>query len=213
MKADREIVAVKEVNLKVNQGEFLVILGPSGSGKTTFLMLLAGLLKPNSGKVLINGVDVTTLSIDQAALFRRRNIGLIFQRFILIPFLNSLENIAVPLYPSEIGDEELRKRATSLLQRVGLGHRVDHRPCQLSGGEQQRLAIARALVNDPPLVLADEPTSELDSATGRSIIELMKELSKEKKKTFIVATHDEGIVGIADRILKMKDGTLADEQG
>lgn len=204
----RDIFAVNDVSFSVDEEEFIVLFGPSGSGKTTLLMLLAALIKPNKGRIYIKDQDITRFGDDEAALWRRENIGFVFQTINLIDFLNVLENVMLPLYTAKIDHRELKERALELIERVGLMERVKHRPSQLSVGEQQRVAIARALINDPDIVLADEPTAHLDFETGKRIISLMKELRDEYGTTFIVATHDPEIMSMADRNIKMRDGKI-----
>lgn len=204
----RDIFAVNDVSFSVDEEEFIVLFGPSGSGKTTLLMLLAALIKPNKGRIYIKDQDITRFGDNEAALWRRENIGFVFQTINLIDFLNVLENVMLPLYTAKIDHRELKERALELIERVGLMERVKHRPSQLSVGEQQRVAIARALINDPDIVLADEPTAHLDFETGKRIISLMKELRDEYGTTFIVATHDPEIMSMADRNIKMRDGKI-----
>jgi len=204
----REIYAVNNINFTVNEGEFLILFGPSGSGKSTLLMLLAALMKPSSGKIYIKGKDITSFSENEAATWRRENIGFVFQTINLADFLNVLENVMLPLYTAKINLKELRSKALKLIERVGLKDRVKHLPSQLSVGEQQRVAIARALINNPALILADEPTAHLDSETGGKIISLMRELGEEYGTTFIIATHDPEIISKSDRMIKMRDGKI-----
>ena len=202
----KNIFAVNNVSFSLREKEFTILFGPSGSGKTTLLMLLAALIKPNKGHIYVRGQDITKFSEDEAALWRRKNVGFIFQTINLVDFLNVLENVMLPLYTAKIDVHELREKALKLIKRVGLEERVKHKPSQLSVGEQQRVAIARALINNPEIVLADEPTAHLDLETGKKIISLMKELRDEYGTTFIVATHDPEIVSMADRTIKMRDG-------
>jgi putative ABC transport system ATP-binding protein len=184
-------------------------MGRSGSGKTTLLHLLAGLERPTAGRIIYRDQEVSGLDEDALALWRRANIGLVFQAFHLIPTLSALENVAFPLYPVKIGAAERRTRAMARLTQVGLADRAQHRPSRLSGGEQQRVAIARALVNNPLLIFADEPTGNLDSATGNDILALFKKLRSETGSAFLMITHDDKVAAAADRILQMTDGTLA----
>ena len=204
----KNIFAVNNVSFSLREKEFTILFGPSGSGKTTLLMLLAALIKPNKGHIYVRGQDIIKFSEDEAALWRRKNVGFIFQTINLVDFLNVLENVMLPLYTAKIDVHELREKALKLIKRVGLEERVKHKPSQLSVGEQQRVAIARALINNPEIVLADEPTAHLDLETGRKIISLMKELRDEYGTTFIVATHDPEIVSMADRTIKMRDGRV-----
>ncbi|MEX2702677.1 MAG: ABC transporter ATP-binding protein [Candidatus Baldrarchaeota archaeon] len=204
----KNIFAVNNVSFSLREKEFTILFGPSGSGKTTLLMLLAALIKPNKGHIYVRGQDITKFSEDEAALWRRKNVGFIFQTINLVDFLNVLENVMLPLYTAKIDVHELREKALKLIKRVGLEERVKHKPSQLSVGEQQRVAIARALINNPEIVLADEPTAHLDLETGKKIISLMRELRDEYGTTFIVATHDPEIVSMADRTIKMRDGRV-----
>ena len=203
-----KVEAVKNVSFKVRKGEFLAIQGHSGSGKTTLLSLLAGLEKISKGKILFNEIDLIKMSEDELALFRRENIGIVFQSFNLIQTLNVVENIALPLFPTETNKEDMIEKAGKIAMDVGLSHRLTHYPNELSGGEQQRVAIARALINNPKLIFADEPTGNLDSKTGKEIMKLLKELNKEKNLTLIIITHDNEIAKNSDRIIKLKDGEI-----
>jgi len=203
------VTALDNVDLNIEEGEFLIILGPSGSGKTTLLLLLSALTKPTKGRIVVNGLEISRFSPSKAALWRRNNIGFIFQKFHLIDFLNSLENVMIPLYTTEISFRELTDKALILLERVGLKNRLKHKPSQLSGGEQQRVAIARALMADPIIVFADEPTAQLDLKTGRQILSLIREIHDERKTTFVVATHDREIIEIADRTLNVRGGKIS----
>ena len=200
--------AVREATLKITPGEILAVMGRSGSGKTTLLHLLAGLERPTSGRIHYQGQEVSGLDEDALALWRRANIGLVFQAFHLIPTLSALENVAFPLYPVKISAAERRTRALARLTQMGLADRAQHRPARLSGGEQQRVAIARALVNNPPLILADEPTGNLDSATGNEILALFEKLRNETGAAFLMITHDDKVAAAADRVLRMTDGVL-----
>lgn len=202
--------AVRGVTLQVNRGEFVAIMGRSGSGKSTLLNLIAGLERPSSGRILYQGSEVSSLDEDAQAVWRRTNIGLVFQSFHLIPTLSALENVAFPLYPLKMSASERRKIANERLMQVGLAERAAHLPSRMSGGEQQRVAIARALVNHPTLILADEPTGNLDSATGQDILALFRRLNAESGVALLIITHDEKVAGATDRILYMKDGRLSD---
>ena len=200
-------MALDGVNLKVERGEFIAILGPSGSGKTTLLNLLGGLDRPTAGRILIDGEDITSLPERELYRVRRYKVGFIFQAYHLIPSLTALQNVLLPLLPERRREEE---KARELLRLVGLEGREEHLPGELSGGEQQRVAIARALVNDPAIVLADEPTGNLDSKSGRDILNFMLELNRERGVTFLVVTHDRKIAEEARRILYLKDGRLSE---
>lgn len=206
-----KVAAVKNVSFKIKKGEFLSIQGPSGSGKSTLLNLLSGLERADSGRILFGKIDITEMDEDELALFRRHNIGIVFQSFNLIPTLNVVENIAFPLFPLKISRDEMMQRAERLAREVGLSHRLNHYPNELSGGEQQRVAIARALINNPEVIFADEPTGNLDSKTGREIIELLKRLNREKGTTIVMVTHDDVLAKTTDRILRMKDGVIVNE--
>jgi putative ABC transport system ATP-binding protein len=202
--------AVRDAGLRIAPGEIVAVMGRSGSGKTTLLHLLAGLERPTAGNILYRGRDISGLDEEALALWRRANIGLVFQAFHLIPTLSALENVAFPLYPMRLSTNERRVRAEACLAQVGLVDRAQHRPSRLSGGEQQRVAIARALVNAPPLILADEPTGNLDSATGDEILALFKRLRAETGAAFLIITHDDKAAATADRVLRMVDGILQD---
>jgi putative ABC transport system ATP-binding protein len=203
---DRTLTVLRNVDLDIEEGGFVAILGPSGSGKTTLLGLLAGLDTPSSGNVRIAGTDITPLSEDERARFRRATVGFVFQSFQLIPSLTARENVQVPLELR--GDRDVGKRAAELLRRVGLGNRLDHYPTQLSGGEQQRVALARAFVNEPRILFADEPTGNLDAGTGEGIIELLEELNRERGTTLVLVTHDPNLAGRARRTIRLADGAI-----
>ena len=202
------IAAVNNVNLKIKDGSIISILGPSGAGKTTLLNLIGLIDEPTSGKVFFNGTDTSALGENERRRIRLKNIGFIFQTFNLLPQLTVIENVELPMALAGIPPYEQEKRALELLEAVGLEKRINHLPKQLSVGEMQRVAIARALANAPKLILADEPTGELDTKTGTEIINLLHDLCLEKGVTMIVATHDEKITKIADTIYRMHDGTL-----
>ncbi len=205
------VQAVSGVSLRIASGEIVAIVGRSGSGKTTLLHLLGGLERPTAGRIVYRGQEVSGLDEDGLALWRRTNIGLVFQAFYLIPTLSALENVAFPLYPVHLDAPERRARAMARLEQVGLADRAYHRPSQLSGGEQQRVAVARALVNNPPLVLGDEPTGNLDSATGAEILALLQKVRDEFGTAFLLITHDDKVAATADRVLRMADGVLQEE--
>jgi len=210
-KAFGTVEAVRDVSLCIAPGESVAVMGRSGSGKSTLLSLLAGLERPTSGRIAYRGRDLSGLDEDALALWRRDNIGLVFQSFHLIPTLSALENVAFPLYPAKMTTAERRRRAAERLAQVGLAERATHRPSRLSGGEQQRVAIARALVNNPGLILADEPTGNLDSATGDEILALFQRLRGETGAALLIITHDEKVAALADRVVRMQDGRLTNE--
>ena len=203
-----EVIALRDLNLKVDSGEFRAIVGPSGSGKTTLLNLIGGFDSPNAGKIFVDGQDITKLNPKQLIEYRRKKVGFVFQFFNLIPTLTAYENIELPMIFVGTPKETRKKRVKELLTLVELSGRAHHKPHELSGGEQQRVAIAAALANNPPLILADEPTGELDSATGRQIVELFKHLDKELGKTLIIVTHDLRIAMAADKISRIDDGRI-----
>ncbi len=200
---------LRGVDLNVPQGVALGVVGPSGSGKTTMIMITAGLERVTSGKAHVAGVDYSTLNEDGLALFRRDNVGIVFQQFHLIPTMTALENVAVPL--EFAGRSDAFDRAEAQLKRVGLGHRIDHYPGQLSGGEQQRVALARAFAVEPKILLADEPTGNLDGATGQQIVELLFELHDHHKTTLVLITHDMKLAARCDRVVRIADGLIAGE--
>ncbi len=199
---------VKGVNLEIRKGEFVSVVGKSGSGKTTLLSLLSGLERPSSGRVTLNGRDITDSSENELALFRRDTVGFIFQSFHLIPTLSAWENVALPLFPVKMHIEKRKERALELLRQMEMEHRADHRPSRLSGGEKQRVAIARALINNPKIVFADEPTGNLDSATGEAIMEALKFLHTENGLSLVLVTHDLNLAESSDRIIRMQDGEV-----
>jgi len=205
------IEALRGVTLEIEKGEFLCIAGPSGSGKTTLLNLIGCLDKPTSGMVEIEGRDVTKLSRYELAMIRRRRIGFVFQTFNLIPVLSAYENIEFPLILKGINAKAREKRLQQVLEAVDLEEFARHRPDELSGGQQQRVAIARALVTDPAIILADEPTANLDSETGQAIIELMHEMNRKNGTTFIFSTHDPKVMERASRVINLKDGVIVNE--
>lgn len=198
------------VNLKVDSGDFVAILGPSGSGKSTLLNLIGALDKPTEGKMLIEGVDISTLNDSHLADLRRR-IGFVFQFFNLIPRFTARGNVELSMSIADMSKTERKKRAEDLLETVGLKERMDHKPAELSGGEQQRVAIARALANDPRFLLMDEPTGNIDSKTANEIIGLVKKLNAEKGVTIIMVTHDQHLAGETKRTIQMFDGTIIRE--
>ncbi|HLC35359.1 MAG TPA: ABC transporter ATP-binding protein [Anaerolineales bacterium] len=205
-----ETQALRGVSLSIESGEFTALVGPSGSGKTTLLQLFGCLDQPSTGKVYINGRDVSQLNRNQRADLRRGTIGFIFQFFALIPTLTAFENIEMPLLLNGLGAKERRDRVTELLEAVGLADRGRNRPDQLSGGEQQRVAIARALSIKPKLILADEPTANLDTPNGQLVMETMTRLNKETGVTFVFATHDPRVIKYAQRVVTLRDGLVAE---
>jgi len=203
-----DLAVVKEVSLSIAKSEFVCLVGKSGCGKTTLLSLLSGLERPTKGNVMLDGTDVTKATEDELALFRRNNVGFIFQSFNLIPTLSAWENVALPLFPIKMAGEERKKRALDLLEKMDMGHRTDHLPSALSGGEKQRVAIARALVNNPKVLFADEPTGNLDSVTGDAIMEILKRLHTQEGVAILMVTHEVELAKTADRLIRMHDGEL-----
>lgn len=203
-----EVWALKGITLDIYRGEFLAIMGPSGSGKSTYFNQVGALDVPTEGKVFFDGQSIFDLSESKQAWFRCNRIGYIFQTFNLVPVMSALQNVALPMTFQGASPDEARERATKILERVGLGHRLDHKPFELSGGQQQRVAVARALANTPSVILADEPTGNLDTGTGAEIIALLKELNREKGVTIITATHDPKMLASSDRICWIRDGLL-----
>jgi putative ABC transport system ATP-binding protein len=204
-----KVEALRGVSFEVFQGEYVIIIGPSGSGKSTLLHILGCLDRPTKGKVLIEGEDVSKMSDRKLAQVRNRKIGFVFQSYNLLPRLNALENVELPMIYAGVPARERRKRAKELLELVGLGDRLHHRPNQLSGGQQQRVAIARALANDPVFILADEPTGNLDTKTGEEILELFRKLH-EMGKTLVVVTHNLEIMAEGTCIVRIRDGRIED---
>lgn len=209
-KGKNEVKALDNISFSVNKGEFIAIIGPSGSGKSTLLHLLGGVDKPTSGKVFMNDQDVYVQNDEQLAIFRRRQVGLIYQFYNLIPILNVVENMTLPLKLD--GQKVNEERVNELLELLGLAERRKHLPSQLSGGQQQRVSIGRALINAPALVLADEPTGNLDSKSSQEIIGLLKHSNKKYGQTLIVITHDENIALQADRIIRIADGQIVSDE-
>ena len=206
----RPLTILHPLDLTIGAGEFLAIVGASGSGKSTLLGLLAGLDSPSTGRILIDGVDITALGEDELARLRGDRIGFVFQFFHLVPSLTAFENILVPMEIA--GRRDATARAKTLLDEVGLSDRGHHYPSQLSGGEQQRVAIARALANDPAIVLADEPTGNLDSTTGRHIMDLLLDVRRTRRMTLVLVTHDAALASLADSRLTLRDGRPVDAQ-
>ncbi len=202
------VVALKGVSLTVMEGEFLCVMGPSGSGKTTLLNIISTLDRPTSGEVRVCGVDVSKMGEGELARFRLRNVGVVFQFYNLIPELTALDNVALPAIMAGKGVREARRRARELLERLGLSHRLGHRPSELSGGERQRIAVARALINGPRLLVCDEPTGSLDLKSKVSVLELLSEVNREQRVTIIVATHDPLVAKYATRVMRLVDGVI-----
>jgi len=205
---DEVVKALRGVSIRIRPREFVCLMGPSGSGKSTLLHLTGGLERPTKGEIVLQGQPLTGLTESQLSLMRHKSVGFIFQSYNLIPLLNAVENVELPLMfePKDAG--EVRAEATALLERVGLGARLDHTPAKMSGGEQQRVAVARALIGSPRLLLADEPTANLDRANGAAIIELLGELNSERGMTTLVATHDRSVADSASRVIEMRDGKV-----
>jgi putative ABC transport system ATP-binding protein len=204
------VPALRGINLTIHPGEFVAIMGPSGSGKSTLMHLLGCLDLPSDGVVQLDGKDITTLDEDTLAQIRGKKVGFVFQTFNLIPTLTAQENVELPLFFQGVPREKRRARAAELLRKVGLDGRLHHKPAQLSGGERQRVAIARALANDPEIILADEPTGNLDSESGKAILELLAQLHREGK-TIILVTHNPEAAAYAQRIVRIRDGRLVEE--
>ena len=207
------VPALQCVNIEIEKGDFVAVLGPSGSGKTTLLNVIGALDRPTKGRVYVDGEDLTALSEKDLTRLRRNKIGFVFQFYNLIPVLTAFENVELPMIISGVSKQETAQRAERLLESVGLSNRARHRPDELSGGEQQRVAIARALANRPSVILADEPTGDLDTATGHQVLTMLLEMSKKENTTVVVATHDPAVVDMADRTLRMRDGhTVTDQE-
>jgi putative ABC transport system ATP-binding protein len=206
------VPALQGVNIEIEKGDFVAVLGPSGSGKTTLLNVIGALDRPTKGRVYVDGEDLTALSEKDLTRLRRNKIGFVFQFYNLIPVLTAFENVELPMIISGVSKQEAAQRAEKLLESVGLSNRARHRPDELSGGEQQRVAIARALTNRPSVVLADEPTGDLDTATGQQVLTMLLEMSKQENTTVVVATHDPAVVEMADRTLRMRDGHIVADQ-
>ncbi len=205
---DEVVKALIAVELKVMPGEFVCLMGPSGSGKSTLLNIIGGLDRPTKGTVSIAGRDTATLTESQFAALRHDTVGFIFQSYNLIPFLSAVENVELPLMFEPYDRKALRRRAVELLEIVGLGHRIYHQPTKMSGGEQQRTAIARSLISDPTLVLADEPTANLDHRTGETVVRMLRDLCSTLGVTVVASTHDPTVADEASRVVRMKDGQI-----
>jgi putative ABC transport system ATP-binding protein len=207
------VEALAAVNLNVGKGQFVAMVGPSGSGKSTFLNLVGGLDRPTSGELWVDGVELSASNEKALTEHRRTRVGFVFQSFNLLPRLTALENVAIPLMFGGVSEKERLGRARELLQQVALEDRMDHRPTQLSGGEQQRVAIARALVGQPAIILADEPTGNIDSATGGEIMDLLRRLNRDQGVTLLLVTHDQEAASFADRVVRLRDGRLTEPEG
>ena len=203
-----QVTALAGVSLHIAKGEFAAIMGPSGSGKSTLLHLIGGLDQPTRGDVVVDGKVISQMSDDEVTLFRRERIGVIFQFFNLLPTLTAIENVALPAILGGRAEAEARARSEALLERVGLSARRNHLPEELSGGEIQRLAIARSLVFNPPILLADEPTGNLDSKTGGAILQLIRDINRQEDCTVVMVTHDREAAGVGDRVIHLKDGIV-----
>ena len=208
---DKELYALDDVSFTVNQGEFIAIVGPSGSGKSTLLHMIGGIDKPTKGKIYINGTDISSLKPDKMTIFRRRNIGIVYQFYNLIPTLNAEDNIILPVLLD--GKKVDKEKLNEIIKLLKIEDRRKAMPSQLSGGEQQRVSIGRALMNNPSIILADEPTGNLDSMASKEIVEIFKYYNKAYKQTLIIVTHDEKIALQADRIIKLKDGKIIGDEG
>lgn len=207
----RVIRVLQGTNLKVHRGEFVAVVGASGSGKTTLLNLIGGLDRPTSGQILVDGTDITALNDEGISAVRRHKVGVLFQDQLLLPIFTALENVEVPMLLDNVPTEERHKRGMKLLEVVGVDHRAQHMPHELSGGIRSRIALARALANDPAILLCDEPTGDLDHTTGGEIIQLMKRLAKEEGRAIIVVTHDPEVAKMTDKILLLRNGVLVEE--
>lgn len=208
-----KVEVLKGINLQIADDEFIALMGPSGSGKSTLLGILAGIDSPTSGEIYIYGQDISKKKEDELARFRNENVGIVFQAYNLIPSLNAIQNVKAPLYAgkNKLTSKEIDERAKKLLDMVGLSHRETHKPGELSGGEQQRVAIARALIKNPKILVADEPTGNLDAKTGEEILDLILKINKDMHLTIIMATHNEEIAKLADRVVNISDGIITNE--
>ena len=202
------VEALVDVSFSLERGQFTSLMGPSGCGKSSLLHLVGGLDRPSGGSVRIHSCNLESLSDDELSAFRRQHLGFIFQFFYLLPTLTALENVALPLLIDGKSLNDVSPRAIELLSRIGLGHRIHHRPDQLSGGEKQRVAIARALITDPLLIIADEPTGNLDTRTGTMVLELLQTMAREQGQTILMATHDPKAAGYGDRVIHVRDGLI-----
>ena len=206
---DGHVQALRGVSFRIEEGEFVAILGQSGSGKSTLLQMLGALDRPESGQLLYRGQSLG--SVPDPARYRAREIGFIFQAFHLLPTFTAVENVQIPMFEGDLSVTQRRDRATTLLEQVGLGHRLDHFPAKLSGGERQRVAIARSLANEPSVLLADEPTGNLDTENARHVLDLLATLHQERKMTLIMVTHDLELAGLAERVIRMRDGSIVSD--
>lgn len=204
----RRVAALDSASLEITPGDFVAVVGPSGSGKSTLLLVLGGMLSPSAGKVFLNGHSLYELSPNQRAELRRQKIGFVFQTFNLVPYLTALENVQIPLFLAGLDETNQKQRAAALLERVGLADRLDHKPPELSIGQQQRVALARVMANDPEIILADEPTGNLDPDTGQQILDLLEEMNREGR-TVVMVTHDPRAAARAKRTLRLKDGRIS----
>ncbi|MEP4684872.1 MAG: ABC transporter ATP-binding protein [Rhodopirellula bahusiensis] len=207
----QKVVALDDATLEIPEGDFVSLIGPSGSGKSSLLVMLGGMLSPTSGQVLLNGQSMYDLDADGRARMRKANIGFVFQTFNLIPYLTAQENVQIPLYLSGTDEADQRDRAAELLERVGLGDRLDHKPNELSVGQQQRVALARMLANDPAVILADEPTGNLDPETSEQVIGYFEEFNREGR-TIVMVTHNPEAAERAKRVLKLRNGRIVDDR-
>ena len=205
------VTALRDANVRVERGDYVSIVGPSGSGKSTLLLMLGGMLSPTRGRVLVDGTSLYDLTPNERAVFRKEKVGFVFQTFNLVPYLTALENVQVPLFLAGQNDSTQRDRATALLERVGLGDRLDHKPSELSVGQQQRVALARVLANDPAVILADEPTGNLDPETSKQVIDFFDELNDEGR-TVVMVTHDPRAAARAKTTLRLVEGTVLNGQ-
>lgn len=203
-----EVIALKGVDLSIQTGKYVSLMGPSGSGKSTLFNMIGGLDKPSSGKVYVDDVDIAALDANELAWLRCRKIGYIFQTFNLIPVMTALENVTLPMVFAGLSTDEAQDKGKGLLEQVGLEGRLNHKPNEMSGGQQQRVAIARSLANDPAIILADEPTGNLDLKTGKSIIEVLRRLNKDRNVTILSATHDLKMLDVSDQIVWIRDGAI-----
>ena len=207
-----EVQALKGVSLSIDKGEFVALAGPSGSGKTTMLNMIGGLDLVDSGRIVVDGNEFDKMNQSQLAALRLHNVGFVFQSYNLIPVLSAIENVEYVMLLQGVSPSERQKRSKKILDEVGLESMYDRRPAELSGGQQQRVAVARAIVSNPSIVLADEPTANLDSVTGMGLLEIMKQMNENKKVTFIFSTHDNMVMEYALRIVYLRDGLIADDQ-